>query len=379
MPERPIYLDNNATTPCDLKVVEAMLPYYSLEFGNASSHAHVYGWTAEEAVAQARNAVAELIGLSSNEIIFTSGATESINLGIRGFFKNRPDRKNHIITWETEHRAVLDTLAAIEQDGVHISILPVDNFGLPDLNLLETSIRPETAMICMMYANNETGMIMPVKQASAIALKNEICFFCDATQAVGKIETDFSDVSLLACSAHKFYGPKGVGVLAINKKHSYTKIAAVQSGGGHERGLRSGTLNVPGIVGMGVAAKVASEKKSIEANQISILRNHLLKDILEIDRTKLNGNRELILPHVANISFAFPGGDKLLQMISKNIAASSGSACSSATNRPSHVLKAMHVDDVTALSSIRFSLGRFTTSSEIDRTIEILKAAIKKL
>ncbi len=379
MRELPIYLDNNATTPCDPKVVEAMLPYFTEHFGNASSHAHFYGWSAEEAVEQARQSVAELLGYSASEIIFTSGATESVNLGIRGFIKSRSNSKNHIITWETEHRAVLDTLAALEQEGVLITRLPVDVFGLPDLDLLESNIRPETAMICMMYANNETGILMPVHEASAIASKTGICFFCDATQAAGKIETNFSGVSLVACSAHKFYGPKGVGALAFNKKQSEKKLAAMQYGGGHEHGLRSGTLNVPGIVGMGMAAKLAAEKKSNESDQIRLLRNRLLTAILDIDQTKLNGKLELLLPHVANISFAFQGGDKLLKMISKNIAASSGSACSSATNRPSHVLKAMKLNDLEALSSIRFSLGRFTTAQEIDRSIEVINAAVKQL
>jgi cysteine desulfurase len=379
MPELPIYLDNNATTPCDPEVVEAMLPFFTEQYGNASSHAHYFGWSAEEAVEKARENVAALLGFTAGEIVFTSGATESINLGIRGFLKNRSHLKNHIVTWETEHRAVLDTLASIEAEGSAVTRLPVNQYGLPDLDLLEKSIRPETSLICMMYANNETGMIMPVAAVSEITSTKGIAFFCDATQAVGKIEANLSSLSLVACAAHKFYGPKGVGVLAINKKQNEVKISAMQYGGGHEHGIRSGTLNVPGIVGLGKASQVAAKKRARESVELSVMRNQFLNEILEINQTILNGKLELLLPHVANISFAFPGGDTLLRTISKHIAASSGSACSSASNRPSHVLKAMNLSDSDALASIRFSLGRFTTAQEIDRAIDIIKMAVKKL
>jgi cysteine desulfurase len=366
----PIYLDHNATTPCDPRVVEAMLPWFTENFGNAASRTHAYGWQAEEAVNIARQQVATLIGAEENEIVFTSGATEAVNLAIKGVYEMYSRKGNHIITVKTEHKAVLDTCAHLEKLGAEITYLNVDEEGLINVNELMTSINERTILIAVMYANNETGVIQPIKQISEIARLKNILFFTDASQAVGKIPVNIEGIDILACSAHKCYGPKGVGALYVRRKDPRVKLTAQMDGGGHEKGMRSGTLNVPGIVGMGVACEIAT---NIDCSTIKILRDKLENNIENII---VNGSRENRLPHVTNISFknyAPVGG--IISALNKEIAISSGSACTSASMEPSYVLKAMNVADDLAYNSIRFSLGRNTTEEEIDYAIKLIKQA----
>jgi cysteine desulfurase len=372
---QPIYLDYNSTTPCDPEVVEAMLPFFNEQFGNASSKTHAYGWGAEEAVESAREQIASLIGAHSQDIIFTSGATESTNLAIRGLLGDI-DSAKHIITVATEHKAVLDLCYFLESRGVALTILPVDKYGQLDLKALENAINPNTKLIAVMYANNETGVIMPVEQIAAIANKHGVPFFCDATQAVGKIKVDLNTVAIdmMAFSAHKFYGPKGVGALYIRKSAPKLKLTPLQFGGGHERNLRSGTLNVPGIVGMGKAAEICKKQMDQDALMLKLLQQYFIDGIGQINGVRLNLSIENLLPNVVNICVGINGGDRLLNMISKYVAASTGSACSSALVEPSHVLKAMGISDDDALASIRFSFGRNTTLEELD----IVLGAIKK-
>ncbi len=381
MSKYPIYLDYNATTPCDPQVLETMLPFFSQHFGNASSKAHAHGWHAEDAVSQAREQVASLIGADQKEIIFTSGATESVNLAIQGLAQQQTIRGKHIITVATEHKAVLDVCAHLQGQGYEITYLPVDAFGMISLALLEDSIRKDTILIAAMYANNETGVIHPVADIGRIAQKHSIPFICDATQAVGKIPVDvYADgIDMMAFSAHKMYGPKGVGALFIKKRNPLLDISPLVFGGGHERKLRSGTLNVPGIVGMGKAAELCNSMMASEAKRMGELRDYFWQEIGSIQGVKWNGQKSHSLPHVANICFNMDGGDKLIKMLSKYMSVSSGSACSSAAVEPSHVLKAMGLSDAKAHSSIRFSLGRFTTLQEISTAIEELKKALLRL
>jgi len=377
----PVYLDNNATTPVDPKVLEAMLPYFTQHFGNAASRSHAYGWEAEEAVDYARGQVAKLINSEPKEIIFTSGATESDNLAIKGVFESYASKGNHIITCVTEHKAVLDTCKHVEKLGAEVTYLPVQSDGLIDLKELETAIKPTTVLIAIMYANNETGVIQPVKEISAIAKRKGVLFFSDATQAVGKIPMNVIEdgIDLMAFSAHKIYGPKGVGALYVRRKNPRVRIIAQMDGGGHEKGMRSGTLNVPGIVGLGQACEICRLNMNEDAKRIKILRDKLENDLLQLEETQLNGNKENRLPHVLNISFKYVESEGLMLACNKNIAVSSGSACTSASIEPSHVLKAMGLDDDLAHNTLRFSLGRFTTEEEIDYAIEQVKNTFTQL
>lgn len=377
----PIYLDNNATTPMDPRVLEAMLPYFTEKFGNAASRNHAFGWVAEEAVDYAREQVAKLIHADPKEIIFTSGATESDNLAIKGVYEMYAAKGNHIITCTTEHKAVLDTCKHIEKLGGSVTYLEVQPDGLIDLAQLEAAITPQTILITIMYGNNEIGVIQPIKEISAIAKKHGILFFTDATQAVGKIPVDViaDGIDLMAFSGHKMYGPKGVGVLYVRRKNPRVKVTAQMDGGGHERGMRSGTLNVPGIVGLGKACEICRLEMDEEAKRLSKLRDKLEAALTQIEESYVNGHREHRLPHVANISFKYVEGEGLLMGFNKQIALSSGSACTSASLEPSYVLKSLGLGDDLAHSSLRFGLGRFTTEEQIDYTINAITNTVNKL
>jgi cysteine desulfurase len=377
----PIYLDHNATTPCDPRVVEAMIPYFTNNFGNAASRNHPFGWQAEEAVDNAREQVSKLIGADPKEIIFTSGATEADNLAIKGVFEMYASKGNHIITCNIEHKAVLDTCKHIEKEGGEVTYLKVKDNGLVDLAELEAAIKPTTILIAIMYANNEIGTIMPMKEISAIAKKKGILVFSDATQAIGKVPVDVSKdgIDLMAFTAHKMYGPKGVGALYVRRKNPRVKVTAQIDGGGHERGMRSGTLNVPGIVGFGKACEICMNEMAIETARVSKLRDKLEKTLLQIEEAYLNGDKEHRLPHVSNISFKYVEGEGLMMGFNKNIAVSSGSACTSASLEPSYVLKALGLGDDLAHSSLRFGLGRFTDEEQIDYTIEQVTNTVNKL
>lgn len=378
--ELPIYLDNNATTPLDPRVLEAMLPYFTNKFGNAASRNHAFGWVAEEGVDYAREQVAKLIGCTEKEIIFTSGATEADNLAIKGVFEMYADKGNHIITATTEHKAVLDTCKHLEKQGARVTYLNVKEDGLIDLAELEAAITPETILVTIMYGNNEIGVIQPVKEISAIAHKHGALFMTDATQAVGKIPVDVNadGIDLMAFSAHKMYGPKGVGALYVRRKGPRVKVTAQMDGGGHERGMRSGTLNVPGIVGLGKACELCRLEMDEEAKRLSGLRDKLENALTQLEESYVNGNKEHRLPHVANISFKYVEGEGLM-MAMKDLAVSSGSACTSASLEPSYVLKSLGLSDDLAHSSIRFGLGRFTTEEEVDYAIENTKKAVNHL
>ncbi|HMW26828.1 MAG TPA: aminotransferase class V-fold PLP-dependent enzyme, partial [Ferruginibacter sp.] len=343
----PIYLDNNATTPMDPRVLEAMTPYFLDHFGNAASRNHPFGWAAEEAVDYAREQVAKLIGADPKEIIFTSGATEGDNLAIKGVFEMYASKGNHIITAVTEHKAVLDTCKHIEKLGGEVTYLPVNAEGLIDLKELEAAIKPTTILIAIMYANNEIGVVQPVKEISAIARKNGVLLFTDGTQAVGKIPVDVNKdgIDLMAFSAHKMYGPKGVGALYVRRKNPRVKVTAQMDGGGHERGMRSGTLNVPGIVGLGKACELCMLEMEEDTQRISKLRDKLETELMKLEEAYVNGSREHRLPHVSNISFKYVEGEGLMMGFNKNIALSSGSACTSASLEPSYVLKALGLGD----------------------------------
>jgi cysteine desulfurase len=376
----PIYLDNNATTPMDPRVLDAMLPYFTNKFGNAASRNHPFGWVAEEAVDYAREQVAKLIGASEKEIIFTSGATESDNLGIKGVFEMYKEKGNHIITCTTEHKAVLDTCKHLEKQGARVTYLPVQSDGLLDLALLEQHMTSETILVCIMYGNNEIGVIQPVKEVAAIAHKHGALFMTDATQAVGKIPVDVikDGIDILAMSAHKMYGPKGIGALYVRRKNPRVKVTAQMDGGGHERGMRSGTLNVPGIVGLGKACEICMLDMEADTKRLSALRDKLEASLTQLEESYVNGNVAHRLPHVANISFKYVEGEGLM-MAMKDLAVSSGSACTSASLEPSYVLKSLGLSDDLAHSSIRFGLGRFTTEEEVDYAIEVTKNAVNHL
>lgn len=377
----PVYLDNNATTPMDPRVLEAMTPYFLEQFGNAASRNHPFGWQAEEAVDYAREQVAKLIGADPKEIIFTSGATESDNLAIKGVFDMYASKGNHIITATTEHKAVLDTCKHIEKLGGEVTYLPVQADGLIDLAELEAAIKPTTILIAIMYANNEIGVIQPVREISAIARKHGVLFFTDGVQAVGKIPVNVNadGIDLMAFTGHKMYGPKGVGALYVRRKNPRVKVTAQMDGGGHERGMRSGTLNVPGIVGFGKAAELAMQEMEADAARLRVLRDKLENALMSIEEAYVNGNRDHRLPHVTNISFKYVEGEGLLMGFNKNIALSSGSACTSASLEPSYVLKALGLGDDLAHSSLRFGLGRFTNEEQIDYTIEQVRNTVLKL
>jgi cysteine desulfurase len=377
----PIYLDNNSTTPMDPRVLEAMTPYFLEHFGNAASRNHPFCWQAEEAVDYAREQIAKLIGADPKEIIFTSGATEGDNLGIKGIYEMYASKGNHIITATTEHKAVLDTCKHIEKTGGEVTYLQVKPDGLIDLKELEEAIRPTTILIAIMYANNEIGTVQPIREISAIAKKHGVLLFTDAVQAVGKIPVDVNKdgIDLMAFTAHKMYGPKGVGALYVRRKNPRVKVTAQMDGGGHERGMRSGTLNVPGIVGFGKACEICMQDMEADTKRISKLRDKLETELMKLEEAYINGSTEHRLPHVTNISFKHVEGEGLLMGFNKNIALSSGSACTSASLEPSYVLKALGLGDDLAHSSLRFGLGRFTDEEQIDYTVKAISETVLKL
>ncbi len=379
--KRLIYLDNNSTTPTDPRVVDAMLPYFYEKPGNAASRSHPFGWMAEEAVDYAREQIANLLEADPKEIIFTSGATEGDNLGIKGVFEMYASKGNHIITATTEHKAVLDTCQKLEKQGGSVTYLKVNNEGLINLEELEAAITDKTILVCIMWANNETGVIQPMKAIGDICAKKGVLFMSDATQAVGKIPVNPREtgVHILAFTSHKMYGPKGVGALYVSRKNPRVKVTAQMDGGGHERGMRSGTLNVPGIVGFGKAAEIAKQEMAQDAERLSKLRDKLQAGLCQMEETYVNGSQEHRMPHVTNISFKHVEGEGLMMTFNQNIAVSSGSACTSASLEPSYVLVALGLGDDLAHSSIRFSLGRFTTEDEIDFTIEAITKGVNHM
>ena len=382
MDNRRVYLDNNATTPTDPRVVEAMIPYFHQMPGNAASRNHPFGWEAEEAVDYAREQIANLINVDSKEIIFTSGATESDNLAIKGVFEMYARKGNHIITATTEHKAVLDTCKKIEKMGGEVTYLEVNNEGLINLDELRAAIKPTTVLVSIMWANNETGVIQPMKEIGEICREKGVLFFSDATQAVGKIPVDPKEtgVHLMAFTSHKMYGPKGVGALYVSRKNPRVKVTAQLDGGGHERGMRSGTLNVPGIVGFGKAAELAKAEMLQDAARLSKLRDKLENAMkANMEEVYVNGSVEHRMPHVTNISFKHVEGEGLMMTFNQNMAVSSGSACTSASLEPSYVLVALGLGDDLAHSSIRFSLGRFTTEEDVDYAIEKMTAGVNHM
>lgn len=354
-----------------------MLPYFSEKFGNAASTTHALGWIAEEAVKTAREQVAQLINCSEQELIFTSGATEAINLAIKGVYEAYQTKGKHIVVAATEHKAVLDTCKALEKKGAKVTYLPVDREGLIDLNQLNNSITPSTILVCVMYANNETGVIQPIEQLAGIVHSKGSIFMCDATQAVGKINVDVQadGIDLLCLSAHKFYGPKGAGALYARRKNPRVTLSAQIHGGGHERGLRSGTLNVPAIVGLGKACEIAKSEMWEDAQRISTLRTILEQSLIDLGKVYVNGSQKSRMPNVTNLSFAGIKADSLITKFS-DVALSTGSACSSAIPEPSHVLTAMGLTQEQAYSAVRFSLGKYTTEEEIRKVIEQIKKVI---
>lgn len=379
---RRVYVDNNATTPTDPRVVEAMLPYFYQMPGNAASRNHPFGWEAEEAVDYAREQLAALINVDPKEIIFTSGATESDNLAIKGVFEMYASKGNHIITVTTEHKAVLDTCKKLEKEGAEVTYLKVNDEGLINLAELEAAIKSNTILVAVMWANNETGVIQPIKEIGEICARKGVLFFSDAVQAVGKIPVDpkAMGVHLMAFTSHKMYGPKGVGALYVSRKSPRVKVTAQMDGGGHERGMRSGTLNVPGIVGFGKAAEIAKAEMQQDAERLSKLRDRLEKAFQEkLEEVYVNGSREHRMPHVTNISFKHVEGEGLMMTFNQNIALSSGSACTSASLEPSYVLVALGLGDDLAHSSLRFSLGRFTTDEDIDYVIEKVSEGVNHM
>ena len=377
-----VYLDNNSTTPCDPRVVDTMVPYFYQKPGNSASRNHPFGWEAEEGVDYAREQIAALLKVDPKEIIFTSGATESDNLAIKGVFEMYRSKGNHIITVTTEHKAVLDTCDKLTEAGAEITYLKVAEDGLIDLAELEAAIKSTTILVSVMWANNETGVIQPMKEIGDICEKHGVLFMSDATQAVGKIPTYPKEIGvhLMAWTSHKMYGPKGVGALYVSRKSPRVKVTAQMDGGGHERGMRSGTLNVPGIVGFGKAAEIARLEMHADAERLSKLRDRLEHELTSrLEECYINGNVNHRMPHVTNISFKHVEGEGLMMTFNQNIAVSSGSACTSASLEPSYVLVALGLGDDLAHSSIRFSLGRFTTEEEVDFAVEKLVAGVNHM
>jgi cysteine desulfurase len=376
----PIYMDYHATTPVDPRVLDAMLPYFRGEFGNASSKSHPFGWHAEEAVEAARAEVAALIGASPKEIVWTSGATESNNLAIKGVAEFHAGKGKHLVTVATEHKAVLDSMHALERHGWALTILPVAHDGRLDPAALKAALRPDTVLVSVMHANNETGVIQPIEEIGAITRAAGVLFHCDAVQSAGKIPFDVerAQVDLASLSAHKLYGPKGVGALYVRRKPR-VRLTGQMDGGGHERGFRSGTLNVPGIVGFGKACALAQAEREAEATRLLALRERLRRGLAAgLDLLSINGSLEHRLPGNLNVSFAYVEGEAMMMAI-KDVAVSSGSACTSASLEPSYVLRAMGVGDDLAHSSIRFGLGRFTTEEEVDYTVRLVTEKVKRL
>ena len=378
----PIYLDNHATTPMDPRVLETMLPYFTEKFGNAASRNHAFGWEAEEGVETARKQIAKLIHADAKEIVFTSGATESNNLALKGVVEMYHEKGDHIITSSTEHRAVLDTAKTLEtKRGVRVTYLPVDKFGMVNPEDVRNAITDKTILISVMFANNEIGTINPIKEIGKIAKEKGILFHCDATQGVGKVPINVQEmgIDLMSFSAHKIYGPKGIGALYVRKKNPRVRIAAQMDGGGHERGMRSGTLPVPLIVGFGKACELCEQEMAADAARLSVMRDRLHATITKaLEDVYLNGHPTERLPHNLNISFAYVEGESLL-MGCKEIALSSGSACTSATLEPSYVLRALGVGAELAHSSIRFGLGRFTLDEEVDYAAKKIIETVTKL
>ncbi|HOB75517.1 MAG TPA: IscS subfamily cysteine desulfurase [Phycisphaerae bacterium] len=376
-----IYLDYNATTPVDPRVLEAMLPYFKEKFGNAASRNHRFGWEAEEAVEKARAQVAAVLGASAKEIVWTSGATESNNIAVKGAARMYREKGRHIITQVTEHKAVLDPCKYLEQEGFRVTYLPVNRNGRIDLEQLRAAMTDDTILVSIMYANNEIGTLQPIAEIGKLCKERGVLFHTDATQAFGKVPIDVEamGIDLLSLSAHKIYGPKGVGALYVRRKNPRVRCEPVLHGGGHERGMRSGTLNTPGIVGLGAAAEIAAAEMDSEGRRIAGLRDRLWNGLTEkLDEIYRNGDPEHCVPGTLNVSFAYVEGESLM-MGFENIAVSSGSACTSASLEPSYVLRALGVGEELAHSSIRFSLGRFTTSEEIEQTIKQVTAAVQRL
>jgi cysteine desulfurase len=377
----PVYLDNHATTQTDPRVLQAMLPYFVEKFGNAASRNHSFGWEGEAAVETARKQVADLIGATAKEIVFTSGATESNNLAIKGVAEMYAERGNHIITAATEHKAVLDTCKKLEKHGCRVTYMAVKEDGLVDLDALRAAITDKTILVSIMYANNEIGVVQPVAEIGKICKERGVLFHCDAVQAAGKIPVNATrdNIDLMSISAHKFYGPKGVGALYVRRRNPRVQLTAQMDGGGHERGMRSGTLNVPGIVGLGEACAIAQREMPEESARLRYLRDKLRSTLeRELDEVFINGSMEHRLPHNLNMSFAYVEGESLLMGINE-IAVSSGSACTSATLEPSYVLKALGVGDDLAHTSIRFGIGRFNTEEEIDYVAARMIEVVRKL
>ncbi len=377
----PIYFDYQATTPLDPRVLETMMPYFTEEFGNAASRSHPFGWRAEEAVEKARAQIAAVIGASAKEIVFTSGATESINLAIKGVADMYGEKGRHVITSLTEHKAVLDTCKHLEKLGWEVTYLEPTTTGRITLESVEKALRPDTVLVAIMWANNEVGTVNPIREIGALCHAKGVLFLTDATQAVGKIPVDVEadHVDLLCFSGHKIYGPKGVGALYVRRKNPRVRLTAQIDGGGHERGMRSGTLNVPGIVGLGRACEIARAEGAQDAERTSRLRDDFERRVFaEIGHVKLNGDPDHRLPNNSNLSFAFVEGESLMMGI-KDLAVSSGSACTSASLEPSHVLRAMGVGEDMAHSSIRFGFGRYTTKEQVDFAIDQLTTAVRRL
>ncbi|HEX9224183.1 MAG TPA: IscS subfamily cysteine desulfurase [Candidatus Acidoferrales bacterium] len=377
----PIYMDNHATTPVDPRVLEAMLPFFGEKFGNAASRNHAFGWTAEEAVENARGQIASLVGASPKEIIFTSGATESDNLAIKGVAEMYREKGNHIITQVIEHKAVLDTCKRLEKYGYEVTYLPVAKDGRVSPDAVRKAITPKTILISIMYANNEIGVVNPIAEIGKIAKEHGVLFHVDGVQAVGKIPVDVQkdNIDLLAISAHKIYGPKGVGALYVRRRNPRVQLSAIIDGGGHERGMRSGTLNVPGIVGLGKACELCQKEMAEEGARMRRLRERLKDGIFaRLDEVFINGSMEHRLPNNLNVSFAYVEGESLLMGIN-DVAVSSGSACTSATLEPSYVLKALGVGEDLAHTSIRFGIGRFNTEEEVDYVVNRIVEVVSRL
>ena len=382
MLKKPVYMDNHATTRVDPRVLDAMLPYFTEKFGNAASRNHSFGWEAEEAVSRSRDQIAALIGAKSKEIIFTSGATESDNLAIKGVVEFYKDKGNHIITCVTEHKAVLDSCRALERAGkATVTYLPVDKYGMVDPDAVRKAITDKTVLITIMWANNEIGTIHPIAEIGKIAKEKGIVFHTDAVQAIGKMPVDFekAGVDLASITAHKIYGPKGIGAIYVRSKGPRVRLSPQMDGGGHERGMRSGTLNVTGIVGLGAACEIAGKEMPDEAQRLIHLRSQLQAGLFErLDEIYVNGHPTERLPGNLNVSFAYVEGESLLMGIN-DIAVSSGSACTSATLEPSYVIRALGIDDELAHSSIRFGLGRFNTLEEVDYVTDRVSKEVKRL
>jgi cysteine desulfurase len=381
MSNKPIYFDNHATTAVDPRVLDAMLPYFRENFGNAASRNHAYGWEAEDAVEKSRRQIASIIGANSKEIIFTSGATESNNLAIKGVAEMYAEKGNHIITAATEHKAVLDTCKHLEKKGCRVTYLPVKGDGLIDLDMLRDSITDKTILISVMYANNEIGVLQPIAEIGKIAKEKGVLFHTDAVQAVGKVPVNVAtdNIDLMSITAHKLYGPKGAGALYVRRRNPRVQLTAQMDGGGHERGMRSGTLNVPGIVGLGAACEIAQKEMPAESARLRALRDRLRQKLeSSLEEVYINGSMEHRLPHNLNMSFAYVEGESLLMGIN-DIAVSSGSACTSATLEPSYVLKALGLGDDMAHTSIRFGLGRFNTEKEVDYVANKMIEVVEKL